>query len=206
MPSLIDLTGKQSGRLTILGRDLNKEQKYTRPHTYWLCKCSCGNVVSVRACNLRNSIKGYHTRSCGCLQGEWAAANGHLKMLPFSQKPQNDLYGAYLGRARRLNLPFELTKQEFLELTKQNCHYCDAPPANIKRDSRYPHNYYIYNGIDRIDSSKGYVKNNIVTCCETCNKAKRHLPINVFLDWVKRIYEHVYGSSHDSTNFIGKST
>lgn len=35
----------------------------------WLCKCRCGNEVTVNGCNLRNE----HTKSCGCLSAEKAA-------------------------------------------------------------------------------------------------------------------------------------
>jgi len=48
----------------------------------------------------------------------------------------------------------------------------------------------IYNGVDRIDSTKGYIKDNLVPCCEICNKAKSNLDIEIFLNWVNRIKKH----------------
>lgn len=59
MPPLRDLTGNRFGRLTVISRlpSVNKR-------TMWLCKCDCGNEVSVDAGNLHSD----NTQSCGCLQ------------------------------------------------------------------------------------------------------------------------------------------
>lgn len=76
------------------------------------------------------------------------------------------------------------------------CRYCGCAPYQISKSSnRTPScvqawSTYIYNGIDRIDSSKGYVKGNVVACCGTCNKAKLVMTQPEFLAWVERVYEH----------------
>jgi hypothetical protein len=44
------------------------------------------------------------------------------------------------------------------------------------------------NGLDRIDSSKGYTDDNTVSCCSTCNCMKSSLPLNSFLYHVLKIY------------------
>lgn len=59
---LIDLTGQQFGRLTVLERDMTKPIGKSC-FAYWKCKCSCGNIVSVRGDHLRDNT----TQSCGCL-------------------------------------------------------------------------------------------------------------------------------------------
>lgn len=53
-----DLTNEYFGRLTVL-RPADKDSK-------WICKCTCGKVVTVKHCNL---IGGYN-RSCGCQVGQ----------------------------------------------------------------------------------------------------------------------------------------
>lgn len=60
-----DLTGKQFGRLLVLGfvaRD-------ARQHPLWLCRCECGKNITTLAA----SLTGGRTQSCGCLQKERAA-------------------------------------------------------------------------------------------------------------------------------------
>ena len=56
---LINETGNRYGRLTVLRRCPNDVRK----GAIWLCRCDCGNEVTVRGYNLRNGS----TRSCGCL-------------------------------------------------------------------------------------------------------------------------------------------
>lgn len=63
MGKFIDLTGQKFGRLTVLERAQSKNK-----HTYWLCKCKCGNIKKVQRSNLRDE----QTKSCGCLNKEKA--------------------------------------------------------------------------------------------------------------------------------------
>lgn len=61
--NLIDLTGQRFGRLIVIERDKNKKNT---SHTYWMCKCDCGNIKSINSDSLRNG----KTQSCGCLNKE----------------------------------------------------------------------------------------------------------------------------------------
>lgn len=54
---------------------------------------------------------------------------------------------------------------------------------------------YIYNGLDRLDNSMGYCKDNVVSCCKTCNRAKWTMNKEPFIAWVKRGHEHLRQSS-----------
>ena len=72
-------------------------------------------------------------------------------------------------RHKELGIDFE----DFKELWKENCYYC-GDEVNTA-------------GLDRVDSSKGYIKGNIVRCCEKCNRAKNNMDINEFLIHCKKI-------------------
>ena len=74
-------------------------------------------------------------------------------------------------------------------MTQENCFYCgNKPNQTIKAKG---HNGdFVYNGIDRIDSSKGYVKGNVVPCCGRCNEAKMAISHKEFLSWVEQVYSH----------------
>lgn len=56
-----DLTDKTFGNLRVLYRDTERELKVVS-HTYWMCKCSCGNLKSVESNGL---IRG-SAKDCGC--------------------------------------------------------------------------------------------------------------------------------------------
>ena len=64
----INLVGVKYGKLTVVS--LVEDVASAKVPTRWLCKCECGNEVSVLGYNLRNG----NTRSCGCVQREKAAS------------------------------------------------------------------------------------------------------------------------------------
>ncbi len=55
---LIDLTGKQFGKLTVISRDANDRAGNAR----WLCQCECGKQKTI----LVSSLVSGRTKSCGC--------------------------------------------------------------------------------------------------------------------------------------------
>jgi hypothetical protein len=62
------------------------------------------------------------------------------------------------NRARRKGLPVEITFEQWLAIVEpKECYYCEGPLPEVGY------------GIDRIDSSKGYVEGNCVPCCTICN-------------------------------------
>jgi hypothetical protein len=59
-----NLVGKKFGRLTVIAetdQDKNRNRRF-------ICRCDCGKEVRV----LHGSLTSGHTKSCGCLQKEWA--------------------------------------------------------------------------------------------------------------------------------------
>jgi hypothetical protein len=81
-----------------------------------------------------------------------------------------------------------------------NCFYCNSLPNNVfnraKTDKKASikaknEGNYIYNGIDRIDNSKGHTIDNIVPCCKYCNFAKSNLNIKEFYEWIDRVKKNL---------------
>lgn len=66
MGGLINLTGQNFGRLTVIRRVENSISFSGYESVQWLCKCECGNEVIVTGRNLKNN----NTKSCGCLKKE----------------------------------------------------------------------------------------------------------------------------------------
>lgn len=63
--ALKDETGNRYGRLTVLYRDESKPKGHGHK-AWWVCRCDCGNIKSIKGENLRRGA----TQSCGCLQRE----------------------------------------------------------------------------------------------------------------------------------------
>lgn len=55
----IDETGNRYGKLTVLRKDARNHAD----GAYWICRCDCGNITTVKASNLRCARP---VRSCGC--------------------------------------------------------------------------------------------------------------------------------------------
>jgi hypothetical protein len=69
----------------------------------------------------------------------------------------------------RRNIKLELTYEEFLTFTKENkCHYCYLEIEYKKYGNASYH-------LDRKNNYDGYNINNLVVCCNRCNKGKREL-------------------------------
>jgi hypothetical protein len=71
------------------------------------------------------------------------------------------------GGAKARGLPYELTREQFMDLWQRPCFYCGDRVPSI--------------GLDRIDSAKGYVPGNVVPCCATCNRMKSNMDFSEFL-------------------------
>jgi len=93
----------------------------------------------------------------------------------------NCLMGSYRNAAAKRNIPFSLSSKLFEELTQKNCYYCNTPSANCISVSG---DTYTYTGLDRIDSSDGYIETNVVPCCFSCNSAKNNKTLHQFKVWL----------------------
>jgi hypothetical protein len=178
-----DLVGQKFGRLTVLEL---LDERTSRRCRIWLCKCDCGKLHKV----ITDSLRGGHIKSCGCLTIDKVRENGYKNRIEFGESSFNTLFGKYKYQANRRGLVFELTKDNFRELTKQNCYYCGKEPTSESKATKRCFGNYLYNGIDRRDNSVGYTYSNCVSCCETCNKAKLTMSIEEFREWIYRLYEH----------------
>jgi hypothetical protein len=78
------------------------------------------------------------------------------------------------------------------------CTYCGKEPSNVfyvkyrtkGQLSRVPGMEIRYSGLDRVDSSKGYVHGNVVPCCGECNLLKNDGTLDEFFAHVERIQSH----------------
>jgi hypothetical protein len=98
----------------------------------------------------------------------------------------------YRGSAKANNRSFELTDEVFSKLVTSPCDYCGRlpertlPPSRTRKYANYA--TFRWNGIDRIDSAKGYVEDNVVPCCKPCNELKSNKSRDKFLRLVETIY------------------
>ncbi len=100
------------------------------------------------------------------------------------------LFCTYRIGAKKRGYTFDLTREEFAVLTKQDCWYCGVEPAQIRRNGggKLPTlSFYLYNGIDRVDNSVGYTLANCIPCCGACNRMKNVQSGEDFVSRVRKI-------------------
>lgn len=177
-----DLSGKRFGKLYVIPNSSISARHTKRRHkpTIWKCLCDCGKEHNVRAQHL---ISGAIT-NCGCEQEEL-----RIKNCP----PINHLYVSYRRGAEVRGFDFELTKEQFRALILDNCIYCGIAPNRKQIYKRPKCDDYVVlvNSIDRVDNSKGYIINNCVTACNSCNRAKLTRTVAEFAEWIERTYNHL---------------
>lgn len=169
-----DRTGQRFGKLTVI-RFVD-----TKPgHARWLCRCDCGNETIVTAGNLLKAV------GCGCGQvasrvaGRSPGETARLRVL-----------GQYQRNAQRRGFSWDLSDEDFDGLTSSDCFYCGQPPGTVYRSGKYEGGEFTYNGLDRRDSTAGYLPDNVVACCPLCNRAKSDMSYGDFMAWLARLTAH----------------
>ena len=138
-----------------------------------LCLCDCGKELTCPVSRLRGGIKG-----CRCRRVDYGKAKLKGKI-----RGQLEAFSSCLLSAKRRKINFNLSLEEFAEISDKDCYYCGTPPSRTI-------DKYIFNGVDRLDNSQGYSVSNGVPSCKKCNLAKHIMKESEFYEWVRRVYEH----------------
>lgn len=170
-PRRLEIAGQKFGKLTAIqptGRTND------RRYAIWRFECECGNVVEkVAATIMTHAANGGHP-NCGAAKCKRIVRGG---------QGRKQAHWNYRTSAKVRGLEFTLTDEQMDELFASNCYYCNAEP----REGQYT---FTYNGIDRVDNTKGYTPDNVVACCKTCNNAKKNMSVEEFLNWADRVWMH----------------
>lgn len=165
----------------------------------WKAKClECGEIYAVKGANLRSGMSKRCVK-CGC-----GHAHGLQKGQIRTKRTSTESAIHYLlidlkKSAKKRSITWELSKDQVVQLIFSNCTYCGTAPnmfcSPLKHhdlsQKRTEGATITRNGIDRVDSAKGYVEGNCVTACEQCNKAKLDYSLQDFKAWVMRVAAHL---------------
>lgn len=169
-----DLTGQVFGELTVLGIS----ERRISNRLSWLCRCSCGKETVYPTYAL---IRGASTHCRNC---RWGSESKDVRM-------ERHLFRRYINSAKKRNIQFSLTEQEFYAIIRKPCRYCGKFRCSRNEHTKEVHTKF--NGVDRLDNSKGYTTENSVPCCSYCNQAKNNRNEEEFLSWAKELYEYQKG-------------
>lgn len=151
----------------------------------WECICDCGNICEVRSHSL---LRG-KTKSCGCKSAE-------LISIAVSKETGSSnitqLFNTYKQNAKLRGYCFELSLIDFSYMIVENCYYCGIGPSQkLVKSNIQGARTLLYNDIDRIDNTKGYMNDNVITACGQCNFARGDRIFVDFIKWIDRASKHL---------------
>jgi hypothetical protein len=98
----------------------------------------------------------------------------------------------YKQNAKDNHREWGLTDSQFDVLIANPCLYCGLTKDETSTRYRKTKRKWIgFNGIDRVDSSLGYVGGNVVSCCSLCNFMKGAMDLDDFLSHIRRLFSHL---------------
>lgn len=158
-----------------------KNSGYTRK--LFLVRCNICNSESIQ--ELSHILS--KPKSCSNCRYKVRLENNPPRLIAV----RNCVKSTYISSAKNRNLEYSISDNKFDELINGNCFYCGAEPSEYQSDKKFNNTNEIFkrNGIDRIDSSKGYTNDNCVSCCEMCNRMKSDYSLSNFKLHIKRIHE-----------------
>lgn len=173
------LKGDKFGLLTVLDDRPTLYKLKTRKNAAYLrkCRCICGKIIYkangiLHSKNLIGCIP--------CTKLSISAGEGY-KNIANNVKVMSKINSNWI---------WKLSPEQTIFLISQNCHYCGSPPNNVM--SRGPAKGLHYSGIDRINSNKGYITTNVVSCCIVCNRMKSNLNYGIFISHMNKICTKFY--------------
>jgi hypothetical protein len=154
---MLDLAGKTFGRLTVL----HKTDERRHGQVMWACKCVCGVVKPVKSWYLTTG----RVRSCGCLRSDILRQTKPGTVHGKHHDPAHRMWIRAKQRAAARGLDFNIEPLDVIIPS-----VCPVLGIPLGRGVDKPR--YNSPALDRIDSSKGYVKGNIMVISHRANNLK----------------------------------
>lgn len=185
-----NLLGKKFGRMTPLRIDGQNQKSCC----YWSCRCDCGNIKTV----LGQDLASGRIQSCGCYHKESSSRN----MKKCNDVVRNDINkstfkgikeisGKYITAvkcgAMSRKFEYELSNEFLWELFIKQDRKCALTGIDLVFNSRYNNHAKQTASLDRIDSKKGYLENNVQWIHKDINFIKQDYPEPIFIKYCELI-------------------
>lgn len=168
-----DIIGRRFEALTVLAPSSRR--------SYYTCRCVCGTEKDIFLGNL------YKMKSCGCLTNKRAGFTGHGQIW-------GKLWGSIRRMAKERRLEFAITIEYAWNLFLGQTRKCALTGMDIAFASASGGNDGTAS-LDRIDSSRGYVKDNVQWVHKDVNELKWDKSVPRLIELCRMVVSH-----HDREN------
>lgn len=172
----LELTGQRFGKLIVIALD---HVFGRRNSTYWKCKCDCGNERVIKGSYLTAG-----TKSCGCLISKVGV--NHKAFKGCGELPMS-LWNRIKSGAKRRNMEFTITIDYAWDLFLKQNRCCVLTKMPLELFSVIHKKIQGSASLDRIDSSKGYIKGNVQWIHKDVNMMKGNYNQSYFIELCKKI-------------------
>ena len=145
-----------------------------------ICKCKCGNTIRCKKTLINSGRK----KSCGCMISETEFVSKNIMRM---------YWFAVRANALNRNIKFDINPEDLeTKITQQNF---KCALSGLEITLPYSNNEFLKDrewtaSVDRIDSSKPYIKDNIQFVHKDINKMKMNLNEQKFLEYCKAVVDH----------------
>lgn len=186
-PPKNDLTGQKFGFLEVIKM---AQTEKSGPRCNWraICKCyNCGNNhydADVQA------IKRGRTKSCGCDKSRYDKIRGkNSPLYKGYEEISGKLWGTIKNRASRRNYTIDIDIKYVWDLYEKQHRKCALSGISIVFGIANHKQTETTASLDRIDSTKGYIKGNVQWVHKTVNIMKNIFDNTLFINLCKKIAE-----------------
>lgn len=171
-----DMIGKKYHMLKVL--DVYRIKEKDKRVLYCArCLCDCGKQKDISVV----AIKAKRTGSCGCDKSRYEKITGkNNKLFTGYEDIRGNFWYRLKLRAKRKNQDFTITIKESWELFVAQDKKCALSNVPIKF-GRADHRTETTASLDRIDSNKGYIKDNVQWVHKSINIMKCDLSSDIFI-------------------------
>lgn len=177
-----DLLGVTFGKLTVIGKKFKISKRGVRTSFSWKCACKCGRFCFYKPFNLETG----QLKSCGCshtLRGKDNSRHKGYEEIPAA------FFSVAKNGAKRRKIVFKISMEDLWRQYLNQNKKCALSGIDLKfpKSSHGPRENI---SLDRIDSKKGYTKDNIQFIHKKINVMKMDSKEEDFIKMCKTIAEY----------------
>lgn len=176
----IDYTNQKFQMLTFIKYD-HRDGK----NTWWKVRCDCGTEKLMRTGNVRNP----NNVSCGCHGRKSGPSSNAFHGVG---EIGHCVFHRIKALAKRRKILFEITIEYAWELFQSQNGCCALTGTKIILPTNYKPDWHVrFNGsLDRIDSSQGYIKENVQWVLKKINMMKQAYTQSEFIDLCTKVAKY----------------